>query len=75
MDAVPQAGALPALVSLSTLNTKEGTEYAAWAIAKLLILTNPTLLPSGRVMDCIGPLCRLCDVRRGQTTQLGHLCV
>jgi hypothetical protein len=48
------------LNGLALKNTGKGRLRAAQALAKVVITTNPTLIPEPQMMDTIGPLVNLC---------------
>lgn len=62
---IVQLGGVGLLLSLARpkRNTGTGTLQAAQALARLLISTNPALLPQSQLLDCVGPLVALAKVQ------------
>ena len=64
---------LLALVARSTENTKNCQCYAAHAIAKILVTTNPHLLPDATLVDCVKPIILLCKTAKNELQEFEGL--
>ncbi len=56
---VVQSRGVSVLTGLAHRNTRKGKQRAAQALAKIVISTNPSLIPEPQMMDVIGPLVAL----------------
>ncbi len=64
---IVQARGVNLLITLSRRNTAKGKPRAQQALAKIIITTNPSLIPEAQLMDVIAPLIELLSV--GDTLQ------